>query len=281
MKSVTTFAFSFLMLATLSSAQKIQYFQYPGVSSTSVSGVNNNGTIIGYYLDSQSNAHGFSLSNGEYTSIDDPDGTNTIPSGINSSGTIVGSYYSSSSNANHAFSYSHGTYTDIVASPECLNTSASGIDDDGDMAGECQTDSVIEGWIYRGGSFQLVAVPRAEWSSATDINIHGLTTMIWSTDSATGRIQSSIYNGNTFRNIDEPNKKDTYAFAINAAGEVAISWLSGASSYGAILAGSTYHNIQPAKCKNGTNITGINDLGVAVGGCWINGDSQVGMIVTF
>jgi probable HAF family extracellular repeat protein len=281
MRSITVFAFGFFILTTLSSAQQFQYFQYPGVSSTSVSGVNNNGVIVGYYLDAQSNAHGFSLSNGKYTGINDPEGSNTIPSGINSSGTIVGSYYSSSSNAYHAFSYSNGAYTDIEVGAECLNTYAYGIDDAGDMAGECQTDSLMEGWIYQDGSFQLVAVPGAEWSYATDINIHGLTTMIWSTDSATGRIQSSVYNGKTFRNIDEPNKKDTYAWAINAAGNVAISWLSGDSSYGALLMGNTYHNIQPTQCKNGTNLTGINDHNLAVGGCFINGHTQVGMIVTF
>lgn len=282
MKSIAVFAFSFLMLAATSgaAAQKIQYFQYPGTAATYVTGVSNTGVIVGYYIDSLADSHGFSLANGTYTSIDDPDGTGTILMGINSSGTIVGYYYSGSMNRWQAFSYSDGTFTNIVPSADCVSTYAFGIDDLGDMAGECQTSTLMEGWIYKAGTYQLVSVPGSAWSYASNINIHGLTTMIWSAQNS-DRVQSSIYNGTTFRNIDEPNKFSTYAWAINAAGNVAISWVSGDAGYGAIMMGSTYHNIQPAKCTSGTGITGINDHGLAVGVCGTGGNAQYGMTVTY
>jgi probable HAF family extracellular repeat protein len=281
-KSIATLTLGLLMLAVAStaSAQKTQYFQYPGASSTFVTGVSNTGVILGYYLDSQSNAHGFSLSHGQYTSIDDPDGTNTTPSGINSAGTIVGYYFSSSSNGYHAFSYSDGTFTDIVVSADCINTYAYGINDNGDMAGQCQTNGETEGWTYKNGSFQLISLPGSAWSYATDINVHGSSTWIYSPLNST-RVESAVYNGTTFSNIDEPNKRDTYAWAINAAGNVAISWLSGEAGYGAIMVGKTYHNIQPAKCTTGTQITGINDHGLAVGMCGTGGNVQYGMMVSF
>jgi hypothetical protein len=281
MKSIKVLAFSVVLLAAaLGAAQKIQYFKYPGVAATYVTGVSNSGVILGYYLDSQSDAHGFSLSNGKYASIDDPDGTNTTPTGANSSGTIVGYYFSTSLNAWQAFSYSNGTFADIVPSAECTNSYAYGINDNGEMAGQCQTESTLEGWIYSGGSYQLISVPNSSWSYATDINIHGSTTMIYSAPNST-RVQSSIYNGTTFANIDEPNKQNTYAWAINAAGNVAISWLSGTAGYGAIMIGKTYHNIQPTNCTSGTSISGINDHGLAVGTCGVGGNSQYGMVVTF
>jgi hypothetical protein len=281
MKSIKALALSAVLLAAaLSAAQKIQYFQYPGVDATYVTGVSNSGVILGYYLDSQSDAHGFSLSNGQYTSLDDPDGINTTPSGINSRGTIVGYYFSYSANTYEAFSYYDGTFINIYPGTDCTASYAFGIDDNDDMAGQCQTDSEIEGWIYKDGSFQLISVPGSAWSYATDININGSATFIWSPPNST-RVESSIYNGTAFRNIDEPNKQDTYAWAINTAGNVAISWRSGDSGYGAIMVGKTYHNIQPAKCITGTQITGINDYGLAVGTCGVGGNSQYGMTVTF
>lgn len=282
MKWIAIFAINCLMLAASSdaAAQKIQYFQYPGSAATYVTGVSNTGVILGYYLDSQSDAHAFSLSNGQYTSIDDPEGANTTPTGVNSRGTIVGYYFSISANTYEAFSYSNGTFTNIYPGEDCIASYAYGIDDNGDMVGQCQTDSEIEGWIYKDGSFQLISVPGSAWSYATGINISGSTTFIWSPLNST-RVESSIYNGTTFRNIDEPNKQDTYAWAINTAGNVAISWRSGDSGYGAIMVGKTYHNIQPTKCTTGTQITGINDHGLAVGVCGVGGNSQYGMTVTF
>jgi probable HAF family extracellular repeat protein len=283
MKSITLFAFSFLMLAAASAAaQKIQYFQYPGAPNTTVTGVSNTGVILGYSIDQQGNSQGFSLSNGQYTIIDNPNGTATIPTGVNSGGTIVGYYLSSATENNQAFSYSDGTFTDISPGTDCIASAAFGINDLGQMAGQCETETfLLEGWIYKDGTYQLLSVPGSAWSYATDINIHGSTTMIYSTGTGANRVQSAIYNGSTFHNIDEPNRQNTYAWAINAQASVAISWVSGDSGYGAIMVGSTYHNIQPAKCTSGTGITGINDHGLAVGVCGTGGNSQIGMTVAF
>src|ERR1700730_1278921 len=146
-----------LMLTAVASASvrkthTIQYFQYPGSSQTYVTGVSNTGTVLGYYLDSSSNAHGFSMASGQFTAIDDPDGTNTIPTGANSSGTVVGYFFSSSLNSWQAFSYSNGAFTTIGPNNGCINTYAFGINDRGEMAGECETATLIEGWIYTGGN---------------------------------------------------------------------------------------------------------------------------------
>jgi hypothetical protein len=281
MKSIATFAL--LLIATSASAaiQKtltIQYFQYPGSAETYVTGVSNTGVVLGYYLDSNSDAHGFSMANGQFTSIDDPEGTGTTPTGANSSGTIVGYYFSSSLNSTLAFSYSNGTFTNIGPDAGCINTYAFGINDLGEMAGECETSSLLEGWIYTGGQYQIISVPGSDWSYASDINIHGSTTMIWNKANS-NRVQSSIYNGTTFRNISEPNKSNTYAWAINAGGNVALSWTSGDSGYGALLIGQTYTNIQPTKCGS-TQLTGINDKGVAVGMCGV-GNFVYGMYVKY
>src|SRR5208337_977463 len=55
--------------------------------------------------------HGFSLSNGTYTSLNYPGAQDTYAYGINDRGTIVGWY--EESGVNYAFSLSNGTYTTL------------------------------------------------------------------------------------------------------------------------------------------------------------------------
>jgi hypothetical protein len=271
--------------ATAQTTAKFQYFRHPGSAQTYVTGVSNTGVIVGYYIDSQGNDQGFVLSNGEYTDISYPGASSTVPSGANSSGTIVGYYFSPALNAWQAFSYNNGTYTTIGPNVGCINTDAYGINDLGQIAGDCETDTVAdEGWIYDGTDYQIVSVPGSIWSYASDINIHGLTTMIWANNATD--VQSSIYDGTHFVNIDVPKKQNTYALAINAEGSVAISWSNPVSvgpSGGAIRMGSKFYIVEPAKCDQGAELTGINDNGLAVGICGVGnaGLFVYGMTVTY
>jgi len=51
-------------------------------------GINNNGQVVGTYNDA-SGSHGFIYSDGTYTTLDDPAGTDTQALGINDLGEIV------------------------------------------------------------------------------------------------------------------------------------------------------------------------------------------------
>ena len=71
--------------------------------------INDQGQIVGFYVDSSGATHGFLYSGGTYTTLDDPLGTGgTFAQGINDQGQIVG-YYIDSSNTLHGFLYSGGT----------------------------------------------------------------------------------------------------------------------------------------------------------------------------
>ena len=282
--AILTLAFACLATAAAQTNAKYQFFRHPGSSQTYVTGVSNTGVIVGYYIDSQANDQGFALSNGEYTDINYPGASSTIPSGINSSGAIVGYYFSPALNAWQAFLYSNGAYTTIGPNAGCINTDAYGINDLGQIAGDCQTATVADqGWIYNGTDYQTVSVPGSIWSYATGINIHGLATMIWASNATD--VQSSIYDGTHFVNIDLPKKQNTYAMAINAEGSVAMTWSNPVdnSAGGAIRIGSKYYIVEPAKCDQGAELTGINDNGLAVGICGV-GDSGLfvyGMTVSY
>jgi len=77
-------------------------------------GINAAGQIVGRYTDASGIIHGFLLSGGTYTTLDDPDATTgTFPAGINNFGQIVG-YYSNGFGT-HAFLYNPngGTYATL------------------------------------------------------------------------------------------------------------------------------------------------------------------------
>lgn len=64
----------------------------PGSLSTSASGINAAGDIVGAYTDAARRVHGFVLRRGVFTSIDYPDAARTDARGIGPDGEIVGTY---------------------------------------------------------------------------------------------------------------------------------------------------------------------------------------------
>jgi hypothetical protein len=80
---------------------------------TAAMGINNKGNIVGYYFDNRDLAKGFILSNGNYTTIDDPLGVGgTFALGINNKDEVVGFYYDSLHRQN-GFLFSNGNYTTL------------------------------------------------------------------------------------------------------------------------------------------------------------------------
>lgn len=115
--------------------------QYPGANSTYVNSINNNGIIVGYYMDGNFVRHGFTLQNGVYTSVDDPnanDENGTNVTDVNSSGEMVGVYYRDS--LAYSFLYKNGTFQDI-APPDTNYTIVTGINDKGQIVGTTNFNS--------------------------------------------------------------------------------------------------------------------------------------------
>src|SRR5919204_4845676 len=117
--------------------------------ATHARGINSAGQIVGYIDGANGSTHGFILSNGIYTSLDDPLAVQgTFAYGINSTGQIVGTYQDAggASHGSHGFLYSGGAYTtldDPLALPG--TTHALGINDAGEVVGDYQTNSPVQG----------------------------------------------------------------------------------------------------------------------------------------
>jgi probable HAF family extracellular repeat protein len=107
-------------------------------------------------------SEGFVYSNGNYTTINDPLGTNTLAFGINNSGQVVGGYNvgQGSGNYQYGFVYSGGNYTTISV-PGSTYTVAFGINDSGQIVGDYGINNVSYGFVYSNGTLTTLSNPAA------------------------------------------------------------------------------------------------------------------------
>ena len=104
---------------------------------TFAEGENSAGTIVGYYFDTSSHAHGFIFHNGAFTTVDNPNGTDTFLNAINNSDEIVG-YYLKSGGPDYPFAHglidTNGTLTTLDFGSN-ISTYLTGINDAGAVVG--------------------------------------------------------------------------------------------------------------------------------------------------
>jgi probable HAF family extracellular repeat protein len=131
------------------------------IQSFDVEGINNWGSIVGWYTDSAGVTHGFKRwNNGNGIALDYPaqfSGPNsgTFPTAINDKGVIVGSTQS----PYHAFIYHNGQWATLQY-PNAVATLLSGISNDGVIVGNAQlADGSNQGFLYKNGVFQAVSPP--------------------------------------------------------------------------------------------------------------------------
>jgi uncharacterized membrane protein len=82
---------------------------YPSATETSAFGVNASDVVVGTYIDSAGNDHGFLWNKGVFSDIDYPGATDTFAVGINDLGLIAGYYFGDES----GFLFDGKTYTTV------------------------------------------------------------------------------------------------------------------------------------------------------------------------
>ena len=117
---------------------------YPGTTSNTATGINDQGDIVGYYYTTA--IHSFLYHEGQFTSIAYPGATSTQVNGINNLGDIVGGYVDQAGMW-HGFLLHEGVFTPIEVSGADA-TLAFGINDQG----------IVVGWFhtYCDGSCDIV-----------------------------------------------------------------------------------------------------------------------------
>src|SRR5271169_1243678 len=105
-----------------------------GVGNNQAVGINNGGTVAGFFVDSGGATHGYLLVGTTFTQLDYPGSTLTQAFGINNNGEVVG-IYNDASNVQHGFTYKGGIWTTVDDPLGIGSTLINGLNDKGQLVG--------------------------------------------------------------------------------------------------------------------------------------------------
>jgi len=145
----------------------------PGALFTQCFGVNTKGDLVGLYEDASGVDHGFLLSGGVYTDIDDLGWSLAVPSGIDDEGQIVG--YVSNYPAFSGFLYDVGAqaFTELNY-PGATITIANGINNAGNIVGYYEVgEAVTNGFELVGSAYSEISRSSAVMTQAYGITSAG------------------------------------------------------------------------------------------------------------
>ncbi|HTW99093.1 MAG TPA: hypothetical protein VMD59_09965, partial [Acidimicrobiales bacterium] len=148
---------------------------YPGSVQTQVTGLNDMGKTVGFYVDAAGNNFGFYMKNGVFSSFSAPGAggktRTTQLLGVNNEGMAVGFYNDAKGNA-HGFELDTktGAYSQLRLSG-AVQLTASAINDDGDVAGFfVDAKNITKSFVVENGMVETLAVPGASATQAFGIN---------------------------------------------------------------------------------------------------------------
>ncbi|HEV2690922.1 MAG TPA: hypothetical protein VGV35_20340 [Bryobacteraceae bacterium] len=254
---------------------------YPQAKSTSASGINVRGQIVGSYTDQANVTHGFLLRDDDFTTIDYPGAVATQARGINPRGDIVGTHQDGNLNTPGAGGDIHGfllragsAIPEPIDYPGHLNTISQRITSDGEIFGcyhDHDTMGSMHGIVLKHGEFSALDgsedglnVPASMNNGATPGGkvITGLYT-----DMMTGKARSYIITRGVFTPFDVPGAIATSAWDISPSGDIVGVYRDNSlKAHGFLLTGARFFTIDyPAPGVRATQAFGINRQGDVVG----------------
>lgn len=257
-------------------------FDVPGATATSAYGINDRGQVAGTYFDA-SGGHGFIRdADGIFTTFDAPGGTINSVTGINNRGQVVGSgFFGGTSTA--FIRDTDGTLTTFaITEPGAFSTSASGINDLGQVAGTYFGPN-SRGFVRDpSGALTTFSALGAQYTTVSGINDRG---------QVVGTVGGFNLNGFFLRNADGTTTLITglggvglgFGSAIgdiNNLGQIAGAFREASGIiHGAVLDASgavIFFDVPGATATYGL---GINDLG-QVAGVYVDARGSHGYIAT-
>ena len=227
---------------------------FPGSSQTQVTGINNTGTTVGFYADSNGattpNFIGFVDQSGTFTAVQDPS-TPVVPAslnqllGVNDANVAAGFYQDALGNF-HGYTYNIGT-----------------------------------------ASFDNLLLPSGDNASsfaATGINNAGMVVGFFT--NLSGTTEGFIDNGGTFTNFLATGSNNTMFLGINNNGDAVGVYQDGSGfNHGFVysIASGTYQSVDDPNAvllNGGTTINGINDKGDLVGFYGDANGNTIGLLAT-
>jgi len=234
----------------------------PGSLGTECLSVDSAGDLIGEYIDSSDNWHGFLYSNGVVTNIDYPGASYTYPFGINDVGQIVGD----ADGLGIGFLYDVQAQTfQKVSDPQASITDALSINNSGAIAGSIEHGGYWQGFEAVGGRFNRIAP-----SNNPDTFVIGITSagsVAGEAVKAVGVVGLFVYDNGKYTEISVPQVgTDVQLSGINPTGTAIVGYYYPSSG---VTAGFLYERgsltVLQFPGSSYSEAIGINDSGEVVG----------------
>jgi probable HAF family extracellular repeat protein len=240
-------------------------FNVPGASSTSATGIAENGRIVGFDT-ANGITHGFLDRVDTFTAIDDPTGRATFASGINDPGAIVG-YYIDSGGLAHGFRDDDGTFATHDDPLAVHGTFAQGINEPGRIVGfYADTNGLDHGFLLNRGTYTTIDDPLGtNGTFAEDLNNPGQIVGYYKDNNQVAH--GFIDDKGAFTTLNDPQgSRGTVALGINEEKQVVGYYIdSNGLRHGFLYSGGTYTTIDDPLGAGGTVAESINDEGQIVG----------------
>ena len=130
-----------------------EVYVIPGATSTQATGINNAGSVCGFYIDGGGVSHGWLEVQGHLTVLDYPGSAGTAAGGLNNKGLVVG-FYTDNSGGTHGFVYntSSKTFTNIDDPNNGTGTTlVNGVNDAGVLVGFSGASPINNGFVATPG----------------------------------------------------------------------------------------------------------------------------------
>jgi uncharacterized membrane protein len=256
---------------------KFTSFQYPGATSTVLTGIDDSNRIVGYaYLSGGAIQGIFITAAGSRANIQLPGYVTTMPSAINSTGGVVGTVNDGTNN----YMFQDNVLGFAALSTALTNQTVTGINAAFDTVGNFNPDSTVIA-IYADIQGVYVTLLPDQCASTHDpaINDDGVVVGNCATQTNTN-VLFTWKNGKLTYYTPPANMLFAQANSINKSGEIAGSYFDVNNiQHGFILSGSTFTTVDDPAGPN-TQISGINKAGKLVG-VIVNSDfTSTGFIAT-
>ena len=178
----------------------------PGSSDTNLSGINNNGVIVGSFdFIRGPDWHSFTWSN----YFDVPNALFTIARGINDTDQIVG-YYGLNNSESPGFIYDGQAFI-TVQYPGATSTTPDAINNVGLVVG--YWFPVVEGFRFNGSQFRLIVVPGSLLTMPRGVN--NLQDVVGTAEVPGNTYEGFLYSGGKFKILNFPGATSTVPSGIN------------------------------------------------------------------
>jgi uncharacterized membrane protein len=238
----------------------------PGAYETDVSGINQNGDIVGWSIDSYAGpATGFLLRDGSFTFLNYPGARDTVARSINDSGLIVGYAYIHGGADAVGYRYDGAKYTTLRIGTYPY-TYADGINNAGAIVGGYGLFGSQHGFERAGRKFKDITPPPGNWMTALATSVNNLGQVVGLTVGSDDN--GFLFSNGKFKTISVPGSGGTtVVWGINDSGIVVGSYFGCTPScayHGFAFMKGTYLSFDYPGAK-ATFAWGINSLGQIVG----------------